>query len=70
MKYLHWRNEGDRLEEGLCVWRFERKEPNIGFILNLDRWFVYWRYSKLTRKIHWECRRREPRAWRILKGKE
>ena len=68
LKYFHIRDEGDPVKPGISIWRLTRKERSIGFILNLDRLYVYVRYSKVKRRIFWECARREPKAWRILKG--
>jgi hypothetical protein len=68
MKYLHWRNEGKPIEQGLTVYRLT--DRGIGFILNLDRWFIRCRYSKVVHKLFWHCERREPRAWRMLKKKD
>jgi hypothetical protein len=69
MKYLHWRDEGQPIERGLSVYRLTDR-GSIGFILNLDRWYVRLRYSKYTHKIFWGCKRREPRAWRMLKNRD
>jgi len=65
---IHWRNEGEPVEQGLSIWRWG--DRSMGFILNLDRWYIYCRYSKKKRKIFWDCERREPRAWRMLKKQD
>lgn len=65
---INWRAEGDPVAQGLSIYHF--KDPgSAGFILNLDRWYIRLRYSKIKHKFYWECVRREPRAWRMLKAK-
>lgn len=64
---IHWRKEGEPIKPGLSVWH--PGDCSIGFVLSLDRWHIYCRYSKKKRKIFWSCERTEPRAWRKLKAK-
>jgi hypothetical protein len=65
---INWREEGDLVADGLSIWR--PGDRSLGFILNLDRLYIYCRYSKKKRKIFWDCAYREPRAWRRLKAKD
>ena len=62
---IHWRREGELVADGLSLWT--RDSGSIGFILNLDRLYVFCRYSRKKRRIFWDCAYREPRAWRMLK---
>lgn len=64
---IHWRKEGEPVADGISVWRW--RSGSIGFILNLDRLYVFCRYSRKKRRIFWDCAYREPRAWRRLKAK-
>jgi hypothetical protein len=66
---IQWRKAGEPVKPGLSVWAFSRRETSIGFVLSLDRWHVYCRYSKFRKKLFWSCERTEPRAWRQLKAK-
>lgn len=61
------RHEGEPVADGLSLWT--RDSGSIGFILNLNRLYVFCRYSRKKRKIFWDCAYREPRAWRLLKAK-
>lgn len=65
---IQWRKEGEPVKPGLSFWR--PGDRSIGFILSLDRLYIWCRYSKVKRKMFWNCERREPRAWRMLKAKD
>lgn len=62
---IHWRREGELVADGLSVWHY--RDRSLGFILNLDRLYVWWRYSKIKRRVFWGYEYREPKAWRMLK---
>lgn len=64
---IQWRKEGEPVKPGLSIWR--PSDRSIGFVLSLDRWHVYVRYSRIRKKLYWECKHLEPRAWRMLKAK-
>ena len=64
---IQWRKEGEPVRPGLSVWR--PGDRSVGFVLSLDRWHVYVRYSRIRKKLYWECKHLEPRAWRMLKAK-
>ena len=59
------RHEGEPVADGLSVWHY--RDASFGFILNLDRLYVWWRWSKKKRRVFCGCEYREPKAWRMLK---
>lgn len=59
------RHEGEPVADGLSVWHY--RDRSLGFILNLDRLYFWWRYSKVKRRVFWGYEYREPKAWRMLK---
>jgi hypothetical protein len=67
LRLVQWRDEGEPVEPGLSFWR--PGDRSIGFVLSLNRWHMYCRYSRVKKKLFWEFKRLEPRAWRMLKEK-
>lgn len=65
MMKIQIRHEGEPVADGLSVWHY--RDASFGFILNLDRLYVWWRWSKKKRRVFWGWEYREPKAWRMLK---
>ncbi|CAB4129291.1 hypothetical protein UFOVP112_389 [uncultured Caudovirales phage] len=62
---IQLRHEGEPVADGLSVWHY--RDASFGFILNLDRLYVWWRWSKKKRRVFCGWEYREPKAWRMLK---